>query len=186
MSLLSVKYERIFNVTLEYFGSPSEHNNNVLILAWVCLLTRCLWRILDISTFPLENAPIGHNRQYNMVPFWPPITNIEMFVTAPDNLGYTYEVQWSSEYWKCIFTVEISESKFVTLKVITFFWDKVIHSFPLGFRSFHLNFYLWIKRLNLTFVESPLWPGIELITYHTISFNPYNPLRQALKSSFYK
>ncbi|KAI4573949.1 hypothetical protein MJT46_019504 [Ovis ammon polii x Ovis aries] len=48
----------------------------------------------DISTFPLENAPIGHNRQYNMVPFWPPITNIEMFVTAPDNLGYTYEVQW--------------------------------------------------------------------------------------------
>ncbi|KAK1334539.1 hypothetical protein QTO34_005545 [Cnephaeus nilssonii] len=48
----------------------------------------------DISTFPLENAPIGHNRQYNMVPFWPPITNTEMFVTAPDNLGYTYEVQW--------------------------------------------------------------------------------------------
>uniref|UniRef100_A0A2K6TYW8 5,6-dihydroxyindole-2-carboxylic acid oxidase n=1 Tax=Saimiri boliviensis boliviensis TaxID=39432 RepID=A0A2K6TYW8_SAIBB len=50
----------------------------------------------DISTFPLENAPIGHNRQYNMVPFWPPITNTEMFVTAPDNLGYTYEVQWPS------------------------------------------------------------------------------------------
>ncbi|XP_012520478.1 PREDICTED: 5,6-dihydroxyindole-2-carboxylic acid oxidase [Propithecus coquereli] len=52
----------------------------------------------DISTFPLENAPIGHNRQYNMVPFWPPITNTEMFVTAPDNLGYTYEVQWPSKY----------------------------------------------------------------------------------------
>lgn len=78
------------------------------------LLTRCLWHILDVSTFPLENAPIGHNRQYNMVPFWPPVTNIEMFVTAPDNLGYTYEVQWPSEYCKCIFSVEITKTTFAT------------------------------------------------------------------------
>ncbi|RXN04700.1 5,6-dihydroxyindole-2-carboxylic acid oxidase-like protein [Labeo rohita] len=44
--------------------------------------------------YPEENAPIGHNREFNMVPFWPPVRNAEMFVTAPDNLGYTYEVQW--------------------------------------------------------------------------------------------
>lgn len=63
----------------------------------LCLLTSYPWNILDISTFPLENAPIGHNRQFNMVPFWPPVTNTEMFVVAADSLGYTYEVQWPGE-----------------------------------------------------------------------------------------
>ena len=139
MALFSVKYERTFIVTLDQFKSPSEHNNILIQTDYVYLLTRCLWHILDISTFPLENAPIGHNRQYNMVPFWPPITNIEMFVTAPDNLGYTYEVQWPGEYWKCVFTVEISKIKLVTFKVTSVFWDTVTHSFPLW-----LNSFVWI------------------------------------------
>ncbi|KAL4006704.1 M-phase phosphoprotein 8 [Sarotherodon galilaeus] len=51
----------------------------------------------DAAVYPEQNAPIGHNRRYNMVPFWPPVTNSEMFVTAPENLGYSYEAEWPGE-----------------------------------------------------------------------------------------
>lgn len=52
-----------------------------------------------------------------MVPFWPPVTNTEMFVTASDNLGYAYEVQWPGQCCQRIFTVVFSKSKCVILKV---------------------------------------------------------------------
>lgn len=69
----------------------------------------CFWLTLcvsaDAAMYPEENAPIGHNRAFNMVPFWPPVTNAEMFVTAPDNLGYSYEAEWPGSYLELIFAL---------------------------------------------------------------------------------
>lgn len=68
------------------------------VSSFSCILTSVLCTYAaGTVVYPEENAPIGHNREFNMVPFWPPVRNAEMFVTAPDNLGYTYEVQWPSE-----------------------------------------------------------------------------------------
>ena len=61
-----------------------------------------------MADYPEENAPIGHNSRFNMVPFWPPVSNAEMFVAAPDNLGYSYEVQWPSESQKHAHTTGIT------------------------------------------------------------------------------
>ncbi|MEE6459133.1 hypothetical protein FKM82_000552 [Ascaphus truei] len=74
----------------------------------------------DSSQYPLENTPIGHNRQYNMVPFWPPVTNNEMFVTAPENLGYSYDVQWPSRAFSITENITIAVVSALVLVAIIF------------------------------------------------------------------
>lgn len=51
----------------------------------------------SVSVWPEEMAPIGHNRQFNMVPFYPSMTNEELFVLSSE-LGYSYEIELSGMF----------------------------------------------------------------------------------------
>lgn len=56
-----------------------------------------LRRFLKEDSFPEEMAPIGHNRHFNMVPFFPPVTNEEIYIPSVE-LGYSYEIDLAGTY----------------------------------------------------------------------------------------
>ncbi|XP_061648213.1 L-dopachrome tautomerase [Phyllopteryx taeniolatus] len=56
------------------------------------------------ASFPDEMAPIGHNRDYNMVPFFPPITNEELYITS-EQLGYSYAVTFEDAEGSSVFVL---------------------------------------------------------------------------------
>ncbi|CAL8328698.1 unnamed protein product [Lota lota] len=72
-----------------------------------------------LLVYPEEDAPIGHNSRFNMVPFWPPVTNVQMFVSAPESLGYSYEVEWPTREYSLfdILTMAIVAGVLVTATV---------------------------------------------------------------------
>lgn len=100
----SAANDPIFVVSIRCHGLPWNGTVELLSLNSISLILQVLHAFTDAifdewmrrfvpsnATFPDEMAPIGHNRDYNMVPFFPPITNEEIYITS-EQLGYSYAV----------------------------------------------------------------------------------------------
>uniref|UniRef100_H2YVJ9 Tyrosinase copper-binding domain-containing protein n=1 Tax=Ciona savignyi TaxID=51511 RepID=H2YVJ9_CIOSA len=52
---------------------------------------------VTVADFPEEGAPIGHNLDYNLVPFFPPVSSRDLFVPS-QQFGYSYAVQFPEPF----------------------------------------------------------------------------------------
>ncbi|XP_074654258.1 tyrosinase-like [Tubulanus polymorphus] len=87
----------VHQAALGHFGDQSSSLNDPIFLAHHTFVDKLFEMWLrknrpSLSEFPVRNAPIGHNRDEYLVPFFPPFTYTHAMMFADSrNLGYDYD-----------------------------------------------------------------------------------------------